>query len=292
MGLSGGSDLVYTSSKLSLSEIAAIARHRNESHGKQFLPCVDLDANLLACNINSKDKIKAMISMAINFAKEGLDVGIVVDGPVRDDSKRVSTKRQGNRERVRFRALFTKAQQQQLRSQINDPPENFKLKEAKEELKKLEGIAKKNESAARNPLPPNFMSHLREAISHEQSKREESGDESIGEISLHISMFQADTVICYRLVNGLSHLAVTTDSTVESQYHKQSSHQRQQPMRSQHHNQNSHPRQHHCRKQNICPRHHPVMNTCRQTRCESRPKLSSAPLLKHYVAPMSNPSLP
>jgi hypothetical protein len=47
---------------------------------------------LLACNINSKDKIKAMISMAINFAKEGLDVGIVVDGPVRDDSKRVSTK--------------------------------------------------------------------------------------------------------------------------------------------------------------------------------------------------------
>jgi hypothetical protein len=37
-------------------------------------------------------KIKAMISMAINFAKEGLDVGIVVDGPVHDDSKRVSTK--------------------------------------------------------------------------------------------------------------------------------------------------------------------------------------------------------
>jgi hypothetical protein len=31
------------------------------------------------------------------------------------------------------------------------------LKEAKEKLKKLEGIAKKNESAARNPLPPNFM---------------------------------------------------------------------------------------------------------------------------------------
>jgi hypothetical protein len=111
-------------------------------------------------------------------------------------------------ERGRFRALFTKAQQQKLRSQINDPPENFKLKEANEELKKLESIAKKNESAARNPLPPNFMSRLREAISHEQSKREESGDKSIGEISLHISMFQADTVICYRLVNGLSHLAV------------------------------------------------------------------------------------
>jgi hypothetical protein len=55
------------------------------------------------------------------------------------------------------------------------------------------------------------MSRLREAISHEQSKREESGDESIGEISLHISMFQANMVICYRLVNGLSHLAVTTD---------------------------------------------------------------------------------
>jgi hypothetical protein len=100
MGLSGGSDLVYMSSKLSLSEIAAIARHRNESHGKQFRPCVDLDANLLACNINSKDKIKAMISMAINFAKEGLDVGIVVDGPVRNDSKIVSTKQQGNRERA------------------------------------------------------------------------------------------------------------------------------------------------------------------------------------------------
>jgi hypothetical protein len=247
----------------------------------------------------------------------------------------VSTKRQGNRERARFRALFTKAQQQKLRSQINDPPEIFKLKEAKEELKKLEGIAKKNESAARNPLPPNFMACLREAISHEQSKREESGDESIGEISLHISMFQANTVICYRLVNGLSHLAVTTDRdyhlyagkdalvitdwklSAMKKRHKSTLSQMKlacgwmEPMkkaadalhkpvdmfvskkaRSQHHNQNSHPRQHHCCKQNICPRHHPVMNTCRQTWCGSRPKLLSAPLLKHYVAPTSDSSLP
>jgi hypothetical protein len=62
---------------------------------------------------------------------------------------------------VRFRALFTKAEQRKLQSQINDPPENFNLKEAQEELKKLNGIAKKSESATRNPLPPTFMSCLR-----------------------------------------------------------------------------------------------------------------------------------
>jgi hypothetical protein len=33
-----------------------------------------------------------MISMAINFANEGIDVGIVVDGPIHDDSKCTSTK--------------------------------------------------------------------------------------------------------------------------------------------------------------------------------------------------------
>jgi hypothetical protein len=81
------------------------------------------------------------------------------------------------------------------------------LKEAQEELKKLDGIAKKSESAARNPLPPNFMSHLHEAISNELLKR----DDLIGEILLYVSKSQADMVICYRLMNGLSHLMVTTD---------------------------------------------------------------------------------
>jgi hypothetical protein len=92
MGLSGDVDHVHTSLKLSLSEIAAIARHQNENHGKRIWPCVDFDANLLACNISSKDKIKGMISMAINFANEGIDVGIVMEGPVHDDSKCASTK--------------------------------------------------------------------------------------------------------------------------------------------------------------------------------------------------------
>jgi hypothetical protein len=55
------------------------------------------------------------------------------------------------------------------------------------------------------------MSHLREAISSEQSKGDEFGDNLIGEILLHVSKSQADMVICYRLVNGLSHLRVTTD---------------------------------------------------------------------------------
>jgi hypothetical protein len=55
------------------------------------------------------------------------------------------------------------------------------------------------------------MSHLHEAISNEQTKRDESSDNLIGEILLHVSKSQADTVICYRLMNGLSHLAVKTD---------------------------------------------------------------------------------
>jgi hypothetical protein len=66
------------------------------------------------------------------------------------------------------------------------------LKEAQEELKKLDGIAKKSESAARNPLPPNFMSHLREAISNDLLKRDDSGDDLIGEILLYVSKSQAD----------------------------------------------------------------------------------------------------
>jgi hypothetical protein len=114
MGLSGGVDLVHTSLKLSLSEIAAIVHHRNENHWQCIWPCVDFDANLLACNISSKDKIKAIISMAINFANEGIDVDIVVDGPVGDDSKRASTKRAADRERPQFCALFTKAEQQKF----------------------------------------------------------------------------------------------------------------------------------------------------------------------------------
>ncbi len=59
------------------------------------------------------------------------------------------------------------------------------MKEAQEELKKIDGITKKSESATRNPLPPNFMSCLHQAISNEQLKRDESGNDLIGEILLH-----------------------------------------------------------------------------------------------------------
>jgi hypothetical protein len=55
------------------------------------------------------------------------------------------------------------------------------------------------------------MSHLREAISNDLLKRDDSGDDLIGEILLYVSKSQADMVICYRLMNGLSHLAATTD---------------------------------------------------------------------------------
>jgi hypothetical protein len=36
--------------------------------------------------------IKAIISIAINFANEAIDVGIVIDGPVHDASKHASMK--------------------------------------------------------------------------------------------------------------------------------------------------------------------------------------------------------
>jgi hypothetical protein len=121
-----------------------IAHHWKENHGKHIRLCVDFDTILLAKNISSKDKIKVMIMMAINFANEGIDVGIVMDGPVHDDLECASMKRAADRERAQFRALFTKADQPKLQSQINDLPENFNLKEAQEEHKKLNGIAKKS----------------------------------------------------------------------------------------------------------------------------------------------------
>jgi hypothetical protein len=52
------------------------------------------------CNISSKDKIN-----------EEIDVGIVMDGPVRDDLKCASMKWAPDRERAQLRALFTKAEQ-------------------------------------------------------------------------------------------------------------------------------------------------------------------------------------
>jgi hypothetical protein len=48
------------------------------------------------------------------------------------DSKRATTDRAAKRERSRLRGLFTKVKQQQLRSQLENPPENFNTRYAQE----------------------------------------------------------------------------------------------------------------------------------------------------------------
>ena len=103
MGVSNGSDLIYTADKLSLSQLATIARARNNEHGKRIRPCIDIDANLLAHKLNGgkEDIVKELIAFATAVTKEKLDVAIVCDGPVRDHSKRATTKSAAERERER-----------------------------------------------------------------------------------------------------------------------------------------------------------------------------------------------
>jgi hypothetical protein len=83
MGVSNGSDLIYTADKLSLSQLATIARARNNDHGKRIRPCIDLDANLLAHKLNGgkEDIVKELIAFATAVTKENLDVVIFCDGP-------------------------------------------------------------------------------------------------------------------------------------------------------------------------------------------------------------------
>jgi len=215
MGVSNGSDLIYTADKLSLSQLATIARARNNEHGKRIRPCIDIDANLLAHKLNGgkEDIVKELIAFATAVTKENLDVAIVCDGPVRDHSKRATTKRAAEREKFRLKALFSKLRLQQLRSQKQNPPENFDIAQANKDMVILEKTVKSSESRARTHVPPDFISRLSEAVSVEQTTRCDSDDTtSTGEISLHIAKFQADTVICYRLVHGHSHIAVTTDT--------------------------------------------------------------------------------
>jgi hypothetical protein len=49
-------------------------------------------------------------------------------------------------------------------------------------------------------------------VEHARTQFDSDDTTSSGELSLHIAKFQADTVICYRLVHGHSHIAVTTDT--------------------------------------------------------------------------------
>jgi hypothetical protein len=135
---------------VSLPQLATIARARNNEHGKRIRPCIDIDANLLAHKFNGgKDVVEEIIAFATAVStKENLDVAIVCDGPVRHHSKRATTKRNAEREKFRLKAPFSKLRLQQLRSQKQNPPENFDISQANKDMAIHEKTVKSSESTA------------------------------------------------------------------------------------------------------------------------------------------------
>jgi hypothetical protein len=158
-----------------------------------------------------KDSVKEVVAMARVLTEQNLHVTVLCDGPTSLETRDHGTS--GKKGKGANAGSIAKVELQRIRSKKRNSPEKFNLQQAENEMKELEKIVKTWESGSRNPLPPNFVPSLQTAIAEEATRRSESADAATtGNICLLVAKFQVDTVICYRLVHGFSHLALTTDA--------------------------------------------------------------------------------
>jgi hypothetical protein len=117
MGIQGSSQLLYRSIDLEFQHVVSVIEDRYRvakldtttttdggAGGGRQRPCIAIDANQIGYThaTGPFGAVNAVTFLGEHFARNGIDVIVVCDGPDRHHSKRASVLREGERERCRI----------------------------------------------------------------------------------------------------------------------------------------------------------------------------------------------
>ena len=205
MGISGQDKILYRGKFYSLQNVIEISKSRNIS-------VVDVDINWLAWKIGRGKKEAEIIERVVGFlvalAVSGFEVQPICDGKIRHRSKRATYERIAKREKSRVDGVFMRYKAMELSRTLLSASDGREA--LKKELLSCNKKAKSCESAMFNVMTGNFTSTLQSTL--ERSDLFNS-DLFAGKINqVQIALFQADSVIAYRVINKQSSVIVSGDS--------------------------------------------------------------------------------
>jgi hypothetical protein len=111
MGIQGSSQILYRSIGLEFQNVVAVIEERyrvakddDESTTGQQRPCIAIDANQIGYTpaTGPFGAVNVVTFLGEHFARNGIDVILVCDGPDRHHSKRATVLREAERERCRI----------------------------------------------------------------------------------------------------------------------------------------------------------------------------------------------
>ena len=207
MGLKNQKNLFYTAENLSIDTIKLIStRHERRFH-------IDVDINWLiftiARGLRQNEIVKIVSKFLLFFADAGFVVTPICDG-ARHHSKRASTKRRAERERLRAECFVARCESIKLRQQIRNSEPGANISNLNSILSDRNKTVKKNENQmwpGVNELFGEELENYLDLLIRDKVKSSE------GEIrSVFVAKFQADTFISYRAKRKESSLVISSDA--------------------------------------------------------------------------------
>jgi len=150
----------------------------------------------------------------IKWGDAGIVATPVCDGAVRPVSKQATNQRIANGEKYRIKAFKLRTEirksKQRLHRERLDAAERAALLKA---IKKKESNCKRNETLSKGKVPKNLPEELRRELSDRAAHcANPATDGRVGEVV--VSEFEADALMCHKLLAGKAVMAETKDSDI------------------------------------------------------------------------------
>ena len=211
MTFKNGSRLFYSIDNVSFDDLCTIIRNRNSERVKndavRGAPTIYFDVSYLARKLswnNNHDPSKDIISLAIQFAKENINVVLAADNrSYRHHSKKATIERNQQAEQARIDTIFLKKKLLLLVEQSRTTNESENMKTV---MKKVQQKIRSKEKFIEDRLKVmNLYYRLRDDLMLL------NGDDRNDNITLVEAVTQADHVICFGSIKGDCDAALAND---------------------------------------------------------------------------------
>ena len=153
--------------------------------------------------------MKIVSNFLLFFADAGFVITPICDG-VRHHSKRASTKRRADREKLRAECFVARCESMQLSQQIRNPAPDTNVSNLKSILSDRDKKIKKNERQMWCGVTDQFPAELEDYLDLRIRDKVASSAGMI--MSVLVAKFQADTLISYRAKTKQSSIVISSDA--------------------------------------------------------------------------------
>lgn len=225
MGIKGAHSFTHSISKVTIGELLQIAKGRKKCNNQSTAgvvadtigarPTIDIDASWIfrSTGIKLDNRLDWMMNLALELVRNGFIVVFVCDGENRHHSKRATVERKAKYQKVAIDTYIKKAELMKLAEmRIN----SNSIEEINQIIVKENALSNKlktmetNQQATKINVGDEFFINIQNAI--EDIDLLQTKFYQIGYILVVKSEFQADSVLAYRCVMGLSDIVFSSDS--------------------------------------------------------------------------------